>query len=361
MRALSDEIRALCANEVGNSRLHKKLTKELLIEAGIPMDITSDILMLKRDPSTESKFVQYHILRKLNEGAIPKYFSQDIVDYCRKNRYESLKAKFPIEFDAVQIANNQWIGKISVKELMMLSDSGLINYNENAQRVLKRVTVAGEETYKISINKRAVVAIKEAFESGRYIPNTITLNIPDTDESEFRYSDKTKKITIKQIKAFDILDGYHRYVAISSICAMDDKFDYTMELRLTNFSDEIARQFIWQEDQKTKMSRVDSTSFNRYDVGNLVVNRIKAHGMYGTIISSKGIINDAILGDVIRKTYKLKSDKNYKVSEITKVSNEIINGLDALAEENPEIFDTEIDKDRVLEIIKNIHDGKVVR
>ena len=360
MKALSDEISSLCVKEVGNSKLHKKIAKELLVENGIPMDITSDILMLKRDPSTESRFVQYHILRKLNEGAIPTYFSEDVIAYCKSNQYQSLKAKLPLEFDVIQIADNQWIGKISVKELMTLSDSGLINYNENAQRVLKRVTIAGEETYKISINKRAVASIKNSLEAGRYIPNTITLNIPYTDESEFRYSDKTRKITIKQIKAFDILDGYHRYVAISSICAMDNTFDYTMELRLTNFTDEVARQFIWQEDQKTKMSRVDSDSFNKYDIGNQIVNRIKSNNIYGSIISSKGVINDAVLSNAIRKTYKLRSDKNYKVSEITRISNEIIKGLNALVEQNETIFDTKLENEQITEMIKRIHDGKVV-
>lgn len=354
MKALSDEIRTLCTKEVGNSRLHKKITKELLVENGIPMDITSDILTLKKDPSAESKFVQYHILRKLNENIIPRFFAPDVIDYCKNNKYDQIRIDFPLSFDVIQIAENQWIGKINIKDLIALSDSGLINYNENAQRILKRVTVAGEETYRININKKAVLSIKTALEKGRYIPNTITLNIPYSDESVYRYNEKSQKLTIKYVKAFDILDGYHRFVAISSICAMDSSFDFTMELRLTHFTDEVARQFIWQEDQKTKMSKVDSDSFNRFDAGNQIVDKIKSDGIYGSIISSRGIINDAVLAKAIRKAYKIRADKNYKISEINKMSNEIINGLNKMLEEDNELFDSPIDSDRTMEIVKNI-------
>ena len=353
MKALSDEIRTLCTREVGNSKLHKKITKELLVENGIPMDITSDILTLKKEPSTGSKFVQYHILRKLNERAIPKYFSQTSINAYEKSKYENLKVSFPLEFDAIEIVrDHQWIGKFDVKTLMELGDSGLINYNENAQRILKRITIAGEEAYKISINKKAVQSIKTALENDRYIPNTITLNIPEG--SDFRYSEKTKKLIVKDLKAFDILDGYHRYVAISSICAINNSYNFTMELRLTSFVDEVARQFIWQEDQKTKMSKVDSDSFNRFDAGNMVVDRIKANGMYGSIISSKGIINDAILAKAIRKAYKIKPDKNYKVSEIRQMSDEIINGFDQLSQENASLFDNPIETDQIISMVKEI-------
>lgn len=353
MKALSEEIRTLCTREIDNSKLHKKIIKELLVENGIPMDITSDILTLKKDPLKESKFVQYHILRKLNANAIPKYFSQDSINACENTKYENLRIEFPLEFEVVEIKEKcQWIGKIDARTLMELGDAGLINYNENAQRILKRITVAGEEAYRININKKAVQSIKTAMENDRYIPNTITLNIPDG--SDFHYNPKTNRMKIKNIEAFDILDGYHRYIAISSIYAMNSDFNCPMELRLTNYPDEIARQFIWQEDQKTRMSKVDSDSFNKYDAGNMVVDRIKANIAYGSLVSSKGIINDAVLAKAIRKAYKVRTDKNYKVSDIRQMSEEIIKGFDELLEENENLFDNPIDAEQIMNMVKEI-------
>ena len=102
------------------------------------------------------------------------------------------------------------------------------------------------------------------------------------------------------------------------------------------------------------MSKVDSDSFNRFDAGNMVVDRIKANGMYGSIISSKGIINDAILAKAIRKAYKIKPDKNYKVSEIRQMSDEIINGFDQLSQENASLFDNPIETDQIISMVKEI-------
>ena len=146
-----------------------------------------------------------------------------------------------------------------------------MNYNERTQRVVKKIITPNGEHYQISLNAHALKKIEKSFDEKRYIPNTITLNIPDIDENVKHYDRETNTLIISTLKEFDIIDGYHRFVAIQRICAVDDKFDLPMELRITCFSENKARQFIWQEDQKTKMSRVDSESFNRYNTANIIV------------------------------------------------------------------------------------------
>ena len=159
----------------------------------------------------------YHLLKKLDAHRVNQYFVDKEINEYEDAVVESSKAKFPLRFSVVQITEDQWIGKITMKELMTLGSSQLINYNENAQRVLKRIVKDGEEYYRIQLNKTAVNAIKESLELDRYIPNTITLNIPQDDSSVFSYNDTKKEMVIKEIGMFDILDGYHRYIAMSNI------------------------------------------------------------------------------------------------------------------------------------------------
>ena len=338
---LESKVEELCLR-VLEPRVQKKVTSELLKENGIPVSITSDILTLRRDPSTESIFVLYHILRKLDKDSVDKFFTEKEQAEFSKEKFEAKDVKFPLKFKAIQIKDDQWVSSITVKELMNFSKAQMINYNENAQRVLKRIIKGGEEVYRIQLNKAAVNAIEESFRLGRYIPNMLTLNIPQDDDSDFFYNETTGELVIKKIKMFDILDGYHRYVAMCNLFIQDSSFDYPFELRITNFSDEKARQFIWQEDQKTKMSRVDSNALNNYNNGNIIVSKLKDSN-YGSLIGRNNIIDEAVLSEAINAIFVTNKKKRHTNSEIIKFANIIKNGFCEIEESNPSVFDKELD------------------
>ena len=335
---LENEIETLAQRTDGKKQ--RKIINQLFAEHNIPVSVSSDMLSLKRSPSTETEFVLYHLLKKLNEKEINKYFTDKEIKEYEGIIVESEKVKFPLRFNVVQIADDQWIGKITMKELMDLGSSQLINYNENAQRVLKRIIRGGEEYYRIQLNKAAVEAIKESLLLDRYIPNTITLNIPQDDDNRFSYDESAQEMIIKSLHMFDILDGYHRYIAMSNIFVQRPDFDLTIELRLTNFSDEKARQFIWQEDQKTKMKRVDSNALNKYNNGNKVVAKLKDKG-FSDIIGRNSIIDEAELSQGINTI--LLRQRKYTNSELNILTQIIKEGFAAVEEKDPQIFDKPLD------------------
>ena len=185
-------------------------------------------------------------------GAVDEFFTEEEVREFRKTRYKVKKVAFPLVFEGMaQVASDQWIGVTSAKRLMELKDAQLIRYNANTQRTLKRVVRGEQRFYRISLNKKSVGEIRKRMESDTYIPDDITLNVPVG--SEFTYSNGTLKIT--SMEAFDIIDGYHRYIAMSQSSATKDGFDYPMELRIVNFPEHKAQRFIFQKDQKTLMKR----------------------------------------------------------------------------------------------------------
>ena len=205
----------------------------------------------------------------LSDKVVNSFFTPKEVKEYGKTTKTAGKNIFPIKWKMVQIDDRQFIGKITVEELMRLRDLQLLNYNPKAQRPMQTKEFNGEVMLVPTLNTSAVRAIKESYLNKTYIPNTLTLNIPIEDS--FEYDESENELIVYKLEHFDILDGYHRFRALSDIYNLDETFDYSMELRIVSFSDEEARQFIYQEDQKTKMRRIDSESYNQNNFANQII------------------------------------------------------------------------------------------
>ncbi len=188
-------------------------------------------------------------------------------------KFETTSIEFPITFtDMVEVAPDQWIGRITLKTLMNMKRHRLINYEEGEQRALRRTKSGSLEIWKPYASEKNVREIKELMESGNYIPDPITLNMPDG--SEYSFEDHTLTVYSLPKGMFDLDDGYHRYLAMSRICDFNPDFDYVMELRIVNFSNSKANAFIFQQDQKTPMKKVVSDSYDTNAVRNKIVARL---------------------------------------------------------------------------------------
>lgn len=340
----------------------RKIAAQIKETYNIPVSYTTDYLSGKRSLDEADSFMLFALLNSLEPGKIFDFFTEKDYNKFSVMKYQPETIKFPLEIPAVQIAEDQWMCVVDAKLLMKFRDAQLIEYNENTQRTLTRAKSSGVEYYKITLNKKAVRGIKESLTRGNYIPNTITLNLPEG--TDFDYSLDKNAIVIESLDHFDIIDGYHRYIAISEIYNDDPDFNYNMELRLVAFREEKARQFIWQEDQKTKMSKVDSESFNQYKLSNTIVNRI-CSGPYGKIIKSKdGIIDAAILSNVLDSTY-IKHISRATRSEELRIAKNIEEDLNKLEEQDPTIYDTRWNREFTICVIyclwRKIYDLKEIR
>lgn len=309
----------------------------------IPINVSMDYLSGKKRLYDATPFMLFAIMQTLDPSKLEYYFTDKEIKKFSKLKYEPERIKFPLELPAVQISEDQWMCVIDVKLLMLLRDAQLIEYNEHTQRTLTRVERAGTEIYKITLNPKAVEGIKQSFLRGTYIPNTITLNMPEDTDFDYLFTKDGPTLVIDNIEHFDILDGYHRYIAMSELYNADPNFEYTMELRIVSFREEKARQFIWQEDQKTKMSKVNSESFNQYKPSNVITKRISS-GPYGQLISQKeGVVDPATFATVLDQTY-LRHKKNISRSDEILLSNEIESDLKIL-EQDYSIFDNKWSKE----------------
>jgi len=347
---LYDEIDRISSN----SKKKKKILTELEKEYGMPVSISSDIITLRKELDFYNEYELFLILSKLDKNKLSEFYTDKEIKVYSSQRYEVEKVDFPIKFKVIPVADDQWIGSTDFKFLMDLRNSQLINYNENTQRTLTHKIKNGVERFFISLNLAAVKSIKESIINKRYIPDTITLNMQEDDEKlDYSYNAKTSELIIKNATALDIIDGYHRYVAFGQAYDLDNDIDYPVEIRITNFSESKANQFIYQEDQKTKMTRADSESFNQYDPGNQIADRLNSDPQFnlsGEIKKSGGKINYQTLSAAVNLIYF--NNKNVDKKEVISASKQIKEGINEFTEEYDQYIDKQWD---TIEIITALY------
>ena len=212
-------------------------------------------------------------------------------------------------------------------------------------------------------------------ENGAYIPDPITLNMPDG--STFSFENNTLTVYSLPKGMFNLDDGYHRYIAMSQIYDFDSDFDYPMELRLVNFSNAKANSFIFQQDQKTPMKKIVSDSYNVNAVPNKVVQRLNQDPMcniQGMIGRNDAKINDAVFGKIISYFFvDKKVKKEDEMSHVIQIKNKLVADFNTLTEQDSKflgkyddalllttiyVFTSEIDQSHYAKAINQIY-GKL--
>lgn len=296
------------------------------------------------------------------------FFTEREISKYSVSKYTKLEEiNFPLIFPMIQVCDDQWIGAIDVNMLFALQNNSLINYNPDTQRAMTKVTRGSNEVYRITLNKKAVTEITSDMTNKIYIPDTITLNISTDDElADFYYDKETHQLVIKSLKAFDINDGYHRYVSMFQAKAENSEFNYPMELRITNFDIEKSQRMIYQMDQKTQMTKQTSDSYNVYAPQNKVVQRINDSSMcnvQGFIKRDNGKIDMPTLAESIKQLYftrKNAVDSPEQRKEIIRISKEFIEDFNILTEGDESYLDKTYTKSEIIAIaiIFNHYEGK---
>ena len=330
----------------------------------IPKGMVSDLITKRMEMSDVSEFILfalfdsiYNVLKnngKKDIKGVDAFYTMQEAKHYRVSKYETDKIKFPLIFKMFQVADDQWIGKITVDMLMKLRQAQLLNYNVNAQRTLTRVVKGDKESYKITLNQRAVNEIQSSFENNEFIPNTITLNIPMETEYDFYYDESSSSLVINSLEHLDISDGFHRYIAACQSRDLHHDFDYPMELRIVNFTEDKAKQFIYQEDKKTPMKKVDSRSMNMNSAANIVVTRLNENvrcNLKGMISRNEGLIHFGELADLVNYFYFKGITKEKERTVIIQVVKELTDNFNLLTECNEKYLEQRINYRTLLVIM----------
>ena len=301
----------------------QNISANLLQQYSLPVEISNDYLTLRHDIAEGNDFVLFIFASALFPNDTETYFSAIEIKEYSQAKYKVKKAKFPLRYKMVKVEEGQYIGRITAQDIIDLREAQLLNYNEETQRTLQRIIVNGVEKYRISTNKVAVDEIAESMKDNMFIPNTITLNLPE--DANIKYEEETMELVISSTPdfKFDLLDGFHRYLAISQNYNLNHDFNYNMELRIVEFPESRAKQFIFQEDQKTKMRKVDSASMNQTAIPTKIISRLNGDAGFnlaGDISSNAGIINHGWLHLCLNALY-VKGQRLSKANEVELIKN----------------------------------------
>ena len=329
---------------VTNSAIINNICEYAEKQYDIPKGFTSDFITMRVSFMEANEFILFCILdsiEKITKEAndirndkLKEYFTENEIKIYSTSKYNVEKIKFPLRFKAIQIADDHWISKIDFKTLMKLRAAQLINYNEETQRTMERIVRGNTEIYRIKVDKSAVYAIENSYKDGTYIPTPLTFNIPEDTEADYYYDEEKMELVIRKLDHFDINDGYHRYVAACKACDSDKNFNFTMELRIVGFPEYKAQHFIYQEDQKTKMPKIDSDTYNQNNLANQIVDRLNQDprcNLKGLIRRNNGIINYADLAGLINYYY-ISREKEKGNQLLISVKNELVANFNELTE-----------------------------
>jgi hypothetical protein len=334
---LYERLRLLIENIEDRQSLYGSLEKNW----GIPISMSFDVCSKKRDISEVPDFIAFALLSELQPRKLSTYFTDTEIENFSKQRYKKpdINKDISVFKNMIRVSDDQWIGTIMISHLMKLKDAQLINYNKNTQRSLKQVINGDNRYYKIALNWNSVKEIKAAMENGSYVPNDITLNVP-VEQDEYNENERT--IAFNTPKQMDILDGYHRYIAISQLLQEHPDVDFPMELRIVSFSEEKAKQFIFQNDQKTQMKKVDSAALNQYNPANQVVedlNSSASSNLQGQISRNDGNISFSFLSALITYYYFRDKNKKYTIKDRVNVTNDLKGKFNALTSKDIDWLD----------------------
>jgi hypothetical protein len=258
-------------------------------------------------------------------------------------RFSSLKADYlktdiyPIRISPViEIAEDQWVTKISIDLLKEFYDNQLIIYNPRTQRQLKQRRRGQDVSYTIDIVSSSVKAIEGLMSKGEFVPNALTLNL-NVDDPEVDFDIVGSELILNSGK-FDIIDGFHRFRAAINTKIKNPDFQFNFILNIMNFTENKACQYIEQEDKRNKISKSYLASMDKSSPTNIIIDKL--NNTLDSPVRSK--IERAHRGEIDRATlfslleFILKT-KNMNRSQCIKTAVFIINILKIVQENNPDV------------------------
>lgn len=326
----------------------QKITMKCYKDFNLPFFRSQTIITMGAS-SVELKDVEiYWILSAIkdtNKTAnfnLDKYFTDIEIDNYSKLKYADGSVTFPITIPCLKLNDNQWICVINANTLIKWRGS-ILRYNKDIQRRLMVVVRKGMTYETISLNMKSVNEMINLFLQGKFISNTLTVNIPD-DEIDFYYDNENHELVINSINHLDLTDGYHRLVSLSKAKEINPDFDYMMGLMITNFSDSMASQYINQEEQRNVMPKRAVETYNMENVSNRILRRVNGSidcNLQGKIVNG-GRCDLAYLSAMLDYCLVRKMTDSEKEQAILKAPREVIAVLNTITEAEPETLTSKL-------------------
>lgn len=230
------------------------------------------------------------------------YFPEEL---NRINNFKITKSnsKFPIIFENVTKIGDGYVMALSLQQLKDLHERYVIDYNEEAQRSHVFSEYKNSIIEKIDLDTVSREQITQKMLEGEYKTDFISLNV--LDNADFRpeflyYNEEERNLTIFNGK-IEILDGFHRYMAMVGLYDEDPNLNFEIGLKITNYNLEDAKDAVEQYDKQRKLNLEQVKSLKKNDYGNIITDSLNKDSL--SMLRSKIVKSEALIRRGVGFTY----------------------------------------------------------
>lgn len=260
---------------------------ETMLQGYVPPTRVKALVMANMPLQTVPNDQIYHLASFLNRVGL---MEEDLSQYFEKDeiaRYQEYTPMQMLDYSTVVFSNvikskykEEYICKLSYKELYELYRVSAITYNTDTQRV-SNIGKRGNVVFKMpKINKDNIESIKRLVLNGRFQSNNITFNIRKTGSESYNFANSELVVHRTVGETFiDVLDGWHRCSGIYEAIRENPNLDGDMTITIKNLDVDEARLFIIQE---AKGAINNQAGLEFYDPDNNIVKLISDINVFGS-------------------------------------------------------------------------------
>lgn len=330
----------LVFRQYGTDRNITETIKRDLSNHGISIGLTQGLLNESTPLESQSLVVLclltealYKVTKEEKINPI-KYFTELEISESRKYHKENEERQEYIELDdVIQIADDQWITRMTYKQIADLWAEGRARYNKETQRNTVIKEYQDKIVEKINVNKTGIKSIVKKMSEETFIPNTVTFNMLADGTENYEYNGKKMRIS----SVLDAIDGFHRDVAIVEVVSLGLHLDKYMEVRITNFDIEKCHQLMLQEDIRnpldTRFKKAISIASE-----NSIVKQLNERGkneLRGKITTeplmyqkNKAYVLNDVLADAIKSSFAIKP--KMPIKDLDSITDFLIEGFNEI-------------------------------
>jgi len=295
--ALIEVLPSIAKNKKKQKELDTLLTAQHNFQLGMTQLLLRDYEKLNELETVKlACFVNscFHITK--NKNIDPEiFFSKDILLEAETYRddYDQVATLPYVIKSVLRGQDKNFLTIMSYKEIYNLYNSNILNYNYDTQRIAKaKLSTAGELIKTPKVYKKSVQKIYELMKEENYPSSTILLNILDNGESQIVYEDG--ELTILEGSQVDLIDGYHRVLAIVKLISEYPDFVGFMNIDIKHFDLKRARHLLAVTNTTNPFDKTQRMKFANATIGSSIVTELEKLPEFRNKISEKGSISKVL-------------------------------------------------------------------
>ena len=324
------EILPQIAQDAGiQSRINNRMVEKHNFEMGEVYALFRNVSLL--NGLEEDKFICLlngcYEETKIKEINPTRFFDKEEIEAALSYQEDRNEIELPYTFQGVlKGGENSFITILSYKQIYELHNAKLLTYNFDSQRIAKKRPLKnGEVLIEPKVYHKSVSQIYELMKKKKYHPSTIIFNILADGESEIVYEDGN--LTVLEGSQINLIDGYHRVLAISKLLSEQPNFEGYMNVDIKHLDIIDAQELLATTNTTNPFDKTQRMRYANATFGSAIVKELEKLPEFENKISPKGSVSKvfgeyttfSVMTESIDTIFDIQNSKEkYEISRFLK-------------------------------------------